>query len=261
MIGMLRSMLDKIKQPLPETRAEAQERPSTGSIRIRGRLANPAALKAELKSMSIFGEPDEKGGCVSAMIVESMDRERKPHLYVSFLFGPGVIEAEYSIPPEVPNPAVRRIEATKTAFTVASLLESRGAFLPERADLYQKTMEALDAGVHLADADTLKAKYRLDGLSAENSSMKAEVSGLKAEKEGLNHQLLALERKCQLLEERVKALETMTDSELDKEIVRWVEEHNGRLDSAKFCGSFGVRGQRLEERLDVLAKQGVLRVA
>jgi chaperonin cofactor prefoldin len=254
-------MLESIKKPGPGKQLQGAERPVSGTIRMRGKMVSASSLKVGLSRLSAFRNVDEKGGCVSAMIVESADREGRPHLYISFLFGPEAMEAEYSIPPEVPNPAVRGIEVAKTVFTALSLLEIRGAFLPEKADLYQKTMEVLDSGIHLADADTLKARYRLDSLLAENSSTKAELAGLKAEKEGLNHQLLALERGRQDLEERVKSLEKMTDSELDREIIHWVGEHNGKLDSGRFCVSFGIGGQRLEERLDSLAKQGVLKVA
>lgn len=261
MMAELRSMLGSIKKPGTGKQPEAGERPVSGTIRVRGKMVSASFLKAGLSGLSAFRDIDEKGGCVSAMIIESSNREGRPHLFISFLFGPEVMEADYSIPSEVPNPAVRGIEVAKTVFIALSLLESRGAFLPEKADLYQKTMEALDSGIHLADADALKTGYRLDGLLAENSSMKTELAGLKGEKEGLNHQLLALERRRQDLEERVKALERMTDSELDREIIRWVEEHNGKLDSGRFCGSFSIKGQRLEERLDSLAKQGVLKVA
>lgn len=260
MIGKLRSMLGGVKKPAVKSQ-EARERPTSGSIRVRGTMISAHSLKSGLSGISAFRNIEEKSGCVSAMIIESTDKDGRPHLYISFLFGPDVMEAEYSIPPEVPNPAVRGIEVAKSVFTTLSFLESKGAFLPEKADLYQKTMEALDFGIHLADADALRAKHRLDGLLAENSLIKAELGGLKTEKEGLNHQLLALERRRQDLEERVKALERMTDSELDHEIIRWVEEHNGKLDSGRFCGSFNIRGQRLEERLDSLAKQRVLKIA
>jgi hypothetical protein len=261
MISALRSVMDKLAGRKPAKKQEVRERPPSGSVSVKGRLVSAAKLRAELQGLSVFQNVKEQKESIHAMIVESTDKNKNPYLYINFVFGEGGVEAGFSIPPEVPNPTVRRLQVCRTVFTMLSLLEARGAFSPDHGDLYTKTMEALDLGINLADADSLRMKYLVDGYSAENASMKGELTRLKADKEGLNHQLMELERKCQQLEERVKGLEVMTDTELDREIVKWVGEHNGKLHSAKFCGSFRISGQRLEERLDSLSKRGVVRVA
>jgi len=239
----------------------AAQRPTEGKVYVKGSLKGTGKLKDVLQSLSIFQKLEGDGDSVGAMIIESTDRNRKPHLYISFRFASNWVEAKFSIPPEVPNPSMRKLEATRTLFTVVSLLEARGVFLPDRNDLYQKTMEAFEAAAGFAGMDSMAMKYRLDTYTAENSVMKAELTRLKAEKEGLNHSLMELERRCQELDERVRTLEGLTDAELDREIVRWVEEHNSKLNAEKFCASAGIGGKRLEERLDSLSKRGVIRLA
>ena len=131
--------------------------------------------------------------------------------------------------------------------------------MPDREDLYGKMTEAFAIVKNFADHDSLKMKFELDSLRKDNSALKIELSNLKEEKEGLNHQLVELEKKCTHFDERVRQLESLTDRELDREIVKWVEEHDGKLDDVRFCGSLGIRGSRLEERLDSLSRSGVIR--
>jgi hypothetical protein len=240
---------------------ETKERPESGTIELKGKSKDSKKLRSELGSLSMFQGIKEEDGSVKAMVVESMDRNKKPYKYISFTFSKDGAKAYYSIPPEVPNPTLRRLQVTKSVFTILSMLEARGVFLPDREELYSRTMEAFDLGAAFADADTLKAKYMLERYAVDNSKMKAELAKLKEEKEGLDHELLELEKRCQALEDKLGRMESMTDRELDREIVKWVEDHYGKLNEERFCESFGVPAQRLEERLDSLSKRGVIRIA
>jgi len=260
MMPDIRSVLGTLgKGAAPEP--AAAQRPTDGKLRVKGSGKGAGKIKEALHSLSIFQKLDNEGEAVTAMIIESTDRNKNPHLYIDFKFKNDGVEAKFSIPPEVPNPSMRKLEATRTLFTVVSFLEARGVFLPDRNDLYQKTMEAFDTAAGFASMDCMAMKYRLDLYSAENTNFKGELGRLKVEKEGLNHNLMDLERRCQELEERVHTLEGLTDSELDREIIRWVEEHNGKLNPEKFCASANIGGKRLEERLDSLSKKGVIRLA
>lgn len=238
----------------------AEERPSSGSLAIGLKMAGAGRLKSELSSLSMFQDVKEDGGTVRAMIVESTDRNKKPHLFITFAFGQKALDVEYSMPPEVPNGMVRKLGVMKSVFTLLSLLESRGVLVPDRGEMYTKMLEAFTISSAFADTDVLRMKHELDSARAKGAAMAASLSALKAEKEGLSLQLLEVEKKCQLLEGRVKQLEGMTDAELDREIIRWVEDHSGKLNDARFCESLGIATQRLEERLDSLSKRGVIRI-
>jgi hypothetical protein len=181
-------------------------------------------------------------------------------MYILLNFTTEGLEVVYSIPPEVANPRMRMLEVMRSLFTTVSLLEAKGIFHPDREDLYSRTVEAFDVVSSFADTDMLQLRYRFDCLLAEKSNLRTELRVLKNEKEGLNHQLVELEKRNEFLEDRVKRLESLTDTELDREIIRWVEDHSGRLQEDRFCESFGISGQRLEERLDSLSKSGVIRI-
>jgi hypothetical protein len=237
-----------------------KDRPTSGSLSVKGKIKAAGKLVSELRSLSLFSNVEDDNGTVRAMIVESTDRKKNPHLFIRFAFGQKNAEVEYSITPEVPNPAMRRLKVMKTLFTVLSLLESRGVFLPEREDFYSKTMEAFNISTSFNDMEPLRMKYDLSRYAEENSKLRSEMSKLKEEKEALNHQMVEQDRKAEAVEERVRKLESMTDGELDHEIVRWVEDHSGKLHEEKFCTSFGIKPQRLEERLDALSKAGVIRI-
>jgi hypothetical protein len=239
----------------------AAERPDSGTIELKGKVKDSRKLKSELGSLSMFQDIREQDGSVDAMVVESMDRNKKPYKYISFTFSKDGAKVFYSIPPEVPNPTLRKLQVSKSVFTILSLLEAKGAFIPDREELYTRTMDAFELGNAFADVDALKAKYMLERYATDNGKMKAELSKLKEEKEGLDHELLELEKRCQALEDRLERMESMTDRELDREIVKWVEDHYGKLNEQRFCESFGVPAQRLEERLDSLSKRGVIRIA
>jgi hypothetical protein len=257
MIIALHSVLGK-KEKIKSV--EAAPRETFGTITIRGKLENQKKLIDELTSLSIFQGAAREDGTVKAMIVESTDRQKNPHLYISLVFASGSADATYSVPLEVSNPTARKLQVVKTMFTLLSLLEVRGAFRPDRDDLYSKTVEAMDIASGFSGSDALKMKYDLDRYANENVLLKTELSKLKEEKDGLSLRLLEFEKKEQQLEERVGQLEGLTDSELDREIVKWVEEHNGKLNDALFCSTFTIGTQRLEERLDSLSKRGVVRL-
>jgi len=239
------------KAPMP--------RQVSGSFSVKGSLQSAAKLKSELSTMSMFSGLSEENGIVNAMVVESTDRKKNPYMFIKLSFRADGLEAFYSIPPEVPNPEIRKLDVMRSIFTISSLLEKKGAFLPDREDLYGKMAEAFSIVKNFADHDSLKMKFELDSLRKDNTALKIELSNLKEEKEGLNHQLVELEKKCTHFDERVRQLESLTDRELDREIVKWVEEHDGKLDEVRFCGSLGIQGSRLEERLDSLSRNGVIR--
>jgi len=217
-------------------------------------------LMNELAALSIFQDKCEKEATITATIVESTDRQKRPYLYIRLVFGPKSSEVTYSIPTEVPNPTLRRLQVIKTLFTLLSLLEARGAFMPDRPDLYSKTLEALDIASMFWDNDALKMKYALDRYACENALLKDELSKFKEGKDLLNLRMLEFERKERQLKERIGQLESLADSEIDREIVKWVEEHNGKLNDAQFCSTFAMGTRRLEERLDALSKRGVIRL-
>jgi hypothetical protein len=257
LIPALDSVLGKKEKPKD---LEAKPRDTSGTMTVRGKMVSPKKLMNELASLSIFQGSDKKDDAVRAMIVESTDRQKNPYLYIRLVFSPESAEATYSIPSEVPNPTLRRLQVAKTLFTLLSLLEAKGVFLPDRNDLYSKTMEALDIASGFSSSDALKMKYDLDRYAGENGVLKAELSKLKEEKDGLGLRLLEFEKKEQQLEERVRQLEGLTDSEIDREIIKWVEEHSGKLNDVQFCSTFAIGAHRLEERLDSLSKKGVIRL-
>jgi len=237
----------------------AAPREKGGMISIKGSMKDAKKLGAELSSLPVFQEAGQDGDAVKAMIVESTDRQKRPHLYISFRFFRDRAEISYSVPPEIPNPSARKLQVIKTAFTLLSLLEAKESFVPDRADMYSKTMAAFDIAAGFSDNDALRMKYDLDRYATENSSLKAELARLKEEKDGLGLRLLELEKTAERMEERVRQLERLTDGELDHEIVKWVEDHNGKLNDSLFCSTFNIGAQRLEERLDSLSKRGVIR--
>ncbi|MFH1393825.1 MAG: hypothetical protein ABII71_05675 [Candidatus Micrarchaeota archaeon] len=257
MISSIRKFLGNGRK---KKEGKSAPRRSSGTISVAGKVKDAAKLCTELRSLSMFQDVANDEKAVNAMIVESMDRARNPYKFIRFSFGSEGAQAQFSIPPEVPNPAMRELEVMRTVFTLLSLLESKKAFLPDREDMYSKVVRAFELSSDFMDAEPLRMKYELGRYEQENSSMKSEVVRLKEENEGLNHQFVELEKRSQKLEERIRQLETLTDNELDREIVSWVEEHYGRLNEQKFCNSFSVSGSRLEERLDALSKRGVIRL-
>jgi len=256
MIGVFNSIF-KDKKPINK---EKGKREGFGKIDIKGKTKSISRLKNELGSVSVFSNIEESKDHLKAMIVQSTDKNKNPHLHISFEFSKDGIAISYSTPPEVANPRMRKLEVMRSVFTIVSLLEAKGIFNPDREDLYSKTVEAFDAVSSFADNDILQLRYELDCLLQERSTLRTELTALKNEKEGLNHQLVELEKRNEFLEDRVKKLESLTDAELDREIIRWVEDHSGRLHEQRFCESFGIAGQRLEERLDSLSKSGVIRI-
>ncbi len=232
----------------------------SGSLAIKGETKNLTKLEKELKTISVFSEVKKEKDQLVAMIVESTDRNKKPYKYIQFTFTPGSAEVFFTNPPEVPNPTIRRLEVTKSFFSVLSLLESNGVFVPDRKELYEKTMDAFEIRESFVSSDVQRMKYDLDKARLENSRYKEELTRLKNEKESLTHELLGLEKKTQLLEDRVRKLESLTDNEIDQNILKWVEEHDGSLNEGKFCDTYGINAQRLEERLDALSKKGVIRI-
>lgn len=238
-----------------------KERPASGNMAFKGMVKNAAKLKHELAALPGFSGVGGSKEEVTAMMVESTDKNKNPYLYISFSFGKGGAVISYSIPPEIPNPSLRRLQVSRTAFTCLSILEEKGAFVPDRADFYTKAMEAFEDITGLMDTDTMRMRYELGRYSEENARVKEELAKSKEEKDRLGLELLELQKSLQNADERLKKLEGMTDRELDREIIRWVGDHDGKLNDEKFCASFGINGQRLEERLDSLSKRGVVRLA
>jgi|GEM_PF-4591893 len=257
MISAIKNFLRKNGKKKKEKKAPRKD---SSIIRIAGKMKDSEKLKSELRSLSMFQDINQKDKLVCAMIVESTDKAKNPHKYIKFTFGQDGCEAYFTIPPEVPNPEMRELEVMRTVFTLLSLLETKKAFSPDREELYSKVVAAFEMSSDLLGSDILHIKYELDKHVAENTAMRGEVARLKEENEGLNHQFVELEKRSQKLEERIRHLESLTDSELDREIVRWVEEHYGKLNEEKFCNSLSVSGSRLEERLDSLSKRGVIRL-
>ncbi|MFH1221943.1 MAG: hypothetical protein V1492_02560 [Candidatus Micrarchaeota archaeon] len=257
---MIGSIFDSLLGKKKEVKKEQVERKTSDKVELRGKMKNAAKLKKALAAIPVFDSVQVSKDTVSAMIVESTDKQKNPYRYINFLFSPNGVEVFYTMPPEVVNPVKRELEVMKTAFTVISLLENEEVFLPNREDLYTKAAEAFDRSLSLLGSNVLRVKYELGRSNTENIALKTEAASLKEAKAGLNHQLMELEKKIQQLEERIKHLEGLTDAELDREVVKWVEEHNGKLNDARFCASFNIAGQRLEERLDVLSKTGVIRI-
>jgi hypothetical protein len=257
MLLFIKNILGGKKKTEP---TKEEERPDSGKIILNGKMKNKTKLRNELRSLSMFSDVSLDKEEVNAMVIESTDRNKNPHLYIKFTFNENGLEVFYSITPEVANPALRKLEVSKTVFTLLSLLENRDAFNPDKEDLYSKVIEAFDISTSFSDTDALRMKYEMDKFSKENIELKKSLAKLTEEKEGLNHQLLELEKRCEQLDGRVNKLEAMTDSELDREIIKWVDDHYGKLDEEKFCSSLSVSGSRLEERLDSLSKNGVIRI-
>ncbi len=238
----------------------APTRETCGKMKILGKLKNIAKLRKEIDNLAIFSEVKWETGALSGLIVENTDKDKRPHLFMKVLFTRDFASVEYSIPHEVAHPDARRLHVAKTLFTLLALLEDRDAFIPKMDDFYNKTMEALELGMEFLAIEPLRMKFELDQYEKDNKAMKTELVSLKLEKEGLNHQLLELDKRCNQLEDRVRQLDGMTDIELDREIMRWVGEHGGKLDDEGFCSAMNIGGQRLEERLDALSKRGVIRI-
>jgi len=239
---------------------DAAPRQTSGSIEVKGALRNAKTAAGVLSGMSMIQNVESGDGEVRAMIVESMDRNKNPHLFIRLRFNREGAFAEFSITPEVPNPDMRRLIVMKTVFSIISILESKKAFSPQRADLYEKTTQVFDLASAFMDGDSLRMKYELDRSIQDSLKLRDEVSRLKEEKEGADLQFMELERKLQSYEERVSVLERMTDAELDHEVIHWIEEHGGKLNGAHFCRLHGIGGARLDERLDSLSKRGVIRL-
>lgn len=256
MTSIIDSFFNKKKAPLKVN----GPRPDSGSFGIAGCAKSLPKLINELKGISVFQNVEVSKDHIKAMIVQSTDKKKNPYLYISFEFSKNGLKVFYTIPPEVANPQMRWLEVMKSVFTVVSLLEAKKVFLPEREDLYSKTVEFFDVISGFTDPDTLRLKYELERFRQDNSSLRNEQAILKNEKEGLNHQLVELEKRNETLEDRVKRLESLTNTELDREIMKWVEDHSGKLHEEKFCESFGISGTRLEERIDSLSKKGVIRI-
>lgn len=232
-----------------------------GYIVFNGKVNDKKTLLTELSALSFLKEVMGERDSITAIIVESTDKFRKPYLFIRFAFRNCEMRTEYSLPAEVPNPELRKLEAMRTSFTLLSLLEQKKAFIPDRKAMYEKIVGALELGSAFASTDTLRMKYEYDLQKAENSDLKRELSALKLDKNSSNSKLLELGVKCKRLEERVKFLESATDNELDRKILSWVIEHGGKLNEGLFCTAFGIGGARLEERLDSLSKRRVIRFA
>ncbi|MBN1169852.1 hypothetical protein JXA56_02415 [Candidatus Micrarchaeota archaeon] len=239
---------------------KTEDRPTSGTITIKCQTKSLQKLKAELNSIIVFKNVEENEKQVTAMIVESTDKNKNPYLYIKIVFSKDQMEAFYTITPEVANPSLRKLQVMKSVFTFMSLLETKAVISLQTSDLYMKVMEAFDLEAAFADNDSLKIKYAYEQYAAENAKMKTDIAKLKEEKERLNYELLELEKRSQSLEDRLNHLQSMTDKELDREIVKWVEDHYGKLNEEKFCNSFDLSSQRLEERLDSLSKRGVIRI-
>lgn len=254
-MSFIESILNRKEAPVEENKP----RKEFDEITITGKIKNIQTIKKELEALSLFSQIETDKDILSAMIVESTDKDKKPHVYIRFSFEPKSVYVYYSIPPEISNPEIRRLSVSRSVFTVLALLEEKKAFIPDKAEMYSKIMESFELGENF-DIDTLKIKYDFDRVSGENKGMKAELGLLRQEKEGLNHRLMELGKRSTQLEERVKYLEGMTNNELDREIIQWVEEHEGKLDEEGFCSSMNIPGTRLEERLNSLSKRRVIKI-
>jgi len=240
---------------------QAERKREMQRLSVDGKLkCTLAELRGKLNRLSIFTAFSEgEGGGLKASLVESTDRNKNPYLFMDFTFGKKGLDIGYSITPEVKNPSKRSLEVARTTFIMLALLESEGAFIPEKGQVYRMVVESLKLCDDFLDSDGMKLKYDFDRLLSESALMKTELAELRRERESLNYHSLEVEKKNQALLERVKQLETLTNKELDEEILRWVEEHRGALDEAKFCSSFKIKRARLEERLDSLSKAAVIR--
>lgn len=229
------------------------------TITIPGTTASLEKLEKELKEMNFFSNI-EKNDKIEAIIIESFDRKKNPYKYIKFTFTGTYSEVFFTNPPEVPNPTIRKLEVIKSFFSLLNLLEIKGLISPNRKELYENAMDTFEIRESFASSDIQRMKFEFDKYVAENLKNKEDLTKLKKEKETLTQELLGLEKKCQLLESKISKLESLTDTEIDQNILKWVEEHEGNLNEKKFCLTFNVPAQRLEERLDSLSKRGVIRI-
>ena len=232
---------------------------SRGTIEIGGVLVGKMRALDLLSSISAISNPEIEGECVSAMIVESTDRSKKPYLFIKLILTKSQAIAEYSVTKEIVNPNMRRLTVMGTFFNILSVLECEGAFRSSASCMYISTSEAIRTASSFIGSEPLKLKYNLDLCRHENAKLKEENDGLKEEKEGLGFQCMEMERRLDSALDRVSSLEGMTDNELDSEILRWVDEHGGKLHEEGFCRAHAIRSTRLEERLEALSKSGVIR--
>ncbi len=239
---------------------EKQQRLSCGSVTVRGSLISKKKAFDALLGISAIEKVELDGGAVKGMIIESADRNKRPHLYIGLRFGQGAAVAEYSIPQEVPDPDARRISVIDTMLSLLSILEEEGAFKPSNQGVYELASDAIRLSGGYVGVDIQRLKAGLEQSTRESARLIEENGLLKEEKEGLGFQCMEMERKIQDYEERISSLERMTDSQLDSEILRWVEDHGGKLHDSGFCRAHSIGQARLEERLDALSKRGVIRI-
>jgi hypothetical protein len=239
-----------------ETAKEKEE--EIQSISIAGKRKKDCAKL--LESLGIFNEVKKNNDAVEATIVESTDRKKNPYSYIHLKAGKDCITAEYTVRKIVPNSKKRRLDVMRNIFMTVSFLESKGGFEPDPKQRYLLQMECMDMCENFLDANSLKIKHEYDRIVSEHDVARKELERLKKENETLSNSNLELERRNSHLDQRVSRLEGMTDRELDREIIKWVEEHHGEINDEKFCSVFGLKMARLEERLDAMAKEGIIRI-
>ena len=79
---------------------------------------------------------------------------------------------------------------------------------------------------------------------------------LEAQREADSKRQLADTQTIQALQEKIRHLERLPDSLLDEELMEWLRAHDGQVDAHEAARSLGVAGQRVEDALDRLCKQG-----
>ncbi|MFH1285856.1 MAG: hypothetical protein ABIH99_04700 [Candidatus Micrarchaeota archaeon] len=250
-------LLDKKKTEKKIKVVERVSSQETKSMKIPAKLLSSLSeVKKALSEISVITEVKEEKNGVKASIVESMDRQNNPYLFVSFAFGEREIAVEYSITPEVPNVDERKINVCQVLLEILSFIEGRKSYEIDRTPVYEFISSALASALEFVTVDYSNLKFKHDTLSAEHKKLVEKLAKLENEKEELNNNYFEMVKRNESLEERVKQLEKLTDEELDEEITKWIGEHDNQMDEGKFCKIYNVPRSRVQERIERMLKEG-----
>ncbi|MGC8669656.1 MAG: cell division protein ZapB [Candidatus Micrarchaeia archaeon] len=229
--------------------------PSTDQIVLKGNLISTFdAMASRISTLQVFTikySSDE----LSIARIESRDIQKRPFLFMVFLFSKNSITINYTIPLDS-SPKLRRLYVIKVLLNILSLVAD--LYSVDNAELFQYTDSSIDEVLNSLSQSYSALFNNYDSLFNEYRELKRLNLELTASNKNLTVQVQQLSAENKSLSERLKVLEAYSDDSLMVMVEDWIEAHDSTIDINEFAQNFKVTPTRVEQILNKMVSLGYI---
>lgn len=229
--------------------------PTIENLQLKGKLLGSFdAIAKRLASLQMFSMRTTPTD-ITLVKVESRDMQRRPYLFMIFVFGNDSIRIEFSIGLDS-GAKLRRLYVLKNLTAVLSLIAD--LFEADNTELLQHLDSSIDdfLGSLTPEYGSLYNSYQ--SLLTKYRELRRLNIELTSSNRNLSVQASMLENDNSELNNRLKALETFSDESLMSMVQDWIESHGGSIDVTAFANTYKTTAPRVEQILDIMVREGYI---